>query len=144
MTPATEPGSPGSPEETTPRRGPLERQLNVGLMVVLVSAALLVVYGVAFAASAWDGDGERSRSEALGVSIVFLILPGLVVLFTAYSARRRLTAQVVSARLFSVLAGIFAMLAGLPVLTTVFGLVLAVSGLFTFTCAFLLKRELLK
>jgi len=105
VTPATEPGSPGSPEETTPRRGPLERQLNVGLMVVLVSAALLVVYGVAFAASAWDGDGERSRSEALGVSIVFLILPGMVVLFTAYSARRRLTAQVVSARLFSVLAG---------------------------------------
>ena len=42
------------------------------------------------------------------------------------------------------LAGIFAMLAGLPVLTTVFGLVLAVSGLFTLTCAFLLKRELLK
>ena len=77
-------------------------------MVVLVSAALLVVYGVAFVASAWDGDGERSRSEALGVSVVFLILPGIVVLFTAYSARRRLTAQVVSARLFSILAGIFA------------------------------------
>ena len=61
MSPATEPGSAGSPEETTPRRGPLERQLNVGLMVVLVSAVLLVVYGVAFAASAWDGDGERWR-----------------------------------------------------------------------------------
>ena len=142
MTPATEPGSPGSPEVTTPRRGPLERQLNVGLMVVLVSAVLLVVYGVAVAVP--GGGGERSRSEALGISIVFLILPGVVVLFTAYSARRRLTAQVVSARLFSVLAGIFAMLAGLPVLTTVFGLVLAVSGLFTLTCAFLLKRELLK
>ena len=93
---------------------------------------------------AWDGDGERSRSEALGVSVVFLILPGVVVLFTAYSARRRLTAQVVSARLFSILAGVFAMLAGLPVLTTVFGLVLVVSGLFTLTCAILLKREQLR
>jgi uncharacterized membrane protein HdeD (DUF308 family) len=113
-------------------------------MVVLVSAALLVFYGVAFIVSAWDGDGERSRSEALAVSIVFLILPGVVVLFTAYSARRRLTAQVVSARLFSILAGIFAMLAGLPVLTTVFGLILVVAGLFTLTCAFLLKRELLR
>jgi hypothetical protein len=144
VSPATEPESPGSPEETAPRRGPLERQLNVGLMVVVVSAVLLVVYGVAFIASAWNGDGERSRSEALGVSIVFLILPGVVVLLTAYSARRRLTAQVVSARLFSILAGIFAMLAGLPVLTTVFGLVMVVSGLFTLTCAILLKRDLLK
>ena len=62
MSPATEPGSPGSPEETAPRRGPLERQLNVGLMVVLVSAALLVFYGVAFIVSAWDGHGRRSRS----------------------------------------------------------------------------------
>jgi hypothetical protein len=43
--------------------------------------------------------------------------------------------------LFSVLAGIFAMLAGLPVLGTVFGLLLVVSGLFTLTCAILLKRE---
>ena len=133
-----------STEDDAPRRGPLERQLNIGLMVVVVSAALLVIYGVAFVASAWDGDGERSRSEALGVSIVFLILPGVVVLSTAYSARRRLTAQVVSARLFSVLAGIFAMLAGLPVLTTVFGLVLVVSGLFTLTCAILLKRDTLR
>jgi uncharacterized membrane protein HdeD (DUF308 family) len=97
-----------------------------------------------FTANAWDGDGERSRSEALGVAIVFLILPGIVVLFTAYSARRRLTAQVVSARLFSILTGIFAMLAGLPVLTTPFGLVLVVSGLFTLTCAILLKRDTLR
>jgi hypothetical membrane protein len=110
-------------------------------MVVVVAAALLVFYGVAFVVSAWDGDGERSRSEAVGVSIVFLILPGAVVLFTAYSARRRLRVQAVSARLFSVLAGIFAMLAGLPVLGTVFGLLLVVSGLFTLTCAILLKRE---
>ena len=131
-------------EDEAPRRGPLERQLNIGLMVVVVSAALLVIYGVAFVASAWDGDGERSRSEALGVSVVFLILPGIVVLFTAYSARRRLTAQVVSARLFGILAGIFAMLAGLPVLTTVFGMVLVVSGLFTLTCAILLKRDTLR
>ena len=138
MSPATEPGS---AEETTPPRGPLERQLNVGLMVVVVAAALLVFYGVAFVVSAWDGDGERSRSEAVGVSIVFLILPGAVVLFTGYSARRRLRVQAVSARLFSVLAGIFAMLAGLPVLGTVFGLLLVVSGLFTLTCAILLKRE---
>ena len=141
MNPATEPGS---PENAAPRRSPLERQLNIGLMVVMVVAALLVFYGVAFIASAWDGDGERSRSEALAVASVFLILPGLVVLFTAYSARRRLTAQVVSARLFGILTGIFAMLAGLPVLTTVFGLVLVVSGLFTVTCAILLKRDLLR
>ena len=62
---------------------------------------------------------------------MFLLLPGLVVFFTARSARRRLAAQVVSARLFSILAGVFALLAGLPLLTTVFGLVSVVAGLFT-------------
>ena len=127
-----------------PVRGPLERQLNVGLMVVQVIAALIVVYAVAFVWDGWDGDGERTRFDTLQVAVVFLLLPGLVVFFTARSARRRLAAQVVSARLFSILAGVFALLAGLPLLTTVFGLVCVVAGLFTLTAAFLLKRDTLR
>jgi hypothetical protein len=127
-----------------PVRGPLERQLNVGLMVVQVIAVLIVVYAVAFVWAGWDGDGDRTRFDTLQVAVVFLLLPGLVVFFTARSARRRLAAQVVSARLFGILAGVFALLAGLPLLTTVFGLVCVVAGLFTLTAAFLLKRDTLR
>ena len=123
-----------------PVRGPLERQLNVGLMVVQVIAVLIVVYAVAFVWDGWDGSGERTRFDTLQVAVVFLVLPGLVLFFTARSARRRLAAQVVSARLFSILTGVFALLAGLPLLGTVFGLVCIVAGLFTLTAALLLKR----
>jgi hypothetical protein len=128
----------------TPQRSPIERQLNVGLMVVQVVSALIVVYAVAFVALAWDGDGERSRAESLQVAVVLLALPGAVVFFTARSARRRLADQAVSARLFGMLAGGFAVLAGLPLLGTVFGLVSVAAGLFTLTAAFLLKREQLR
>jgi lysylphosphatidylglycerol synthetase-like protein (DUF2156 family) len=131
-------------DDKAPPRSPMERQLNVGLMVVQVVAALVVVYGVVFVVSSWDGDGDRTRFEALQVAFVFLLLPGLVVLFTARSARRRLKDQVVSARLFSILAGAFALLASLPLLTTVFGIVIAVAGLFTVTAAFMLKKDLLR
>jgi lysylphosphatidylglycerol synthetase-like protein (DUF2156 family) len=134
------------PAETgqKPPRNPLERQLGVGLMVVQVIAALIAVYAVVFVVMAWNGDSDRTRYEALQVAVVFLLLPGLVVLFTARSARRRLTAQVVSARLFSILTGVFAMLAGLPLLSTVFGLVCVVAGLFVLTAALLLKKTSLR
>ncbi len=123
----------------TPKRSPIERQLNAGLMIVMVVALLIVVYGVAYVVTN-DGD-DRPRFEALQIAVVFLMLPGTVVFFTARSARRRLKAQVVSARLFSILAGVFAMLAGLPLLSTVFGLVSVVVGLFTLTAALVLKKE---
>jgi hypothetical protein len=128
----------------TPQRSPLQRQLNIGLMVVQVVAALIVVYAVAFVAFAWDGDGERSAVESLQVALVFLALPGLVVFFTARSARRRLADQVVSARLFGMLAGGLALLAGLPLLATVFGVISVAAGLFTLTAAFLLKKDQLR
>ncbi len=128
----------------TPQRSPIERQLNVGLMVVQVVAALIVVYAVAFVALAWDGDGERSAAESLQIALVFMALPGAVVFFTARSARRRLADKVVSARLYGLLAGGFAVLAGLPLLATVFGMVSVVAGLFTLTAAFLLKKESLR
>jgi protein-S-isoprenylcysteine O-methyltransferase Ste14 len=121
-------------------RSPIERQLKVALMVVQVVAALLVVYGVAFVALSWDGD-DRTPFDALLIGVVLLVLPGLVVFFTARSARRRLADQVASARLWSVLTGLFALLAGLPLLSTVFGLVGVVAGLFTLTAALLLKKE---
>jgi hypothetical protein len=127
-----------------PVRSPLERQLNVGLMIVQVISALVVIYGVVFVVASWDGDGDRSRFEAIQLAMVFLLLPGLVVFFTARSARRRLRDQVVSARLFSMLAGGFALLAAFPLLGTVFGVVSAVAGLFTLTAAFLLKKDLLR
>ena len=128
----------------TPQRSPMERQLNVGLMVVQVVSALIVVYAVAFVALAWDGDGERSAAESLQIALVFMALPGAVVFFTARSARRRLADQVVSARLYGLLAGGLAVLAGLPLLATVFGMVSVVAGLFTLTAAFLLKKDNLR
>jgi hypothetical protein len=131
------------PAQASPR-GPLEKQLNVGLMVVQVVSVLIVVYAVAFVALAWDGDGERSATESLQIAVVFLALPGVVVFFTARSARRRLAAQVVSARLFGILTGVFALLAGLPLLSTVFGVVSVVAGLFTLSAAFLLKKDQLR
>ena len=124
-----------------PRRGPIERQLNIGLMVVMVVAALMLVYGVVYVVMSWNG-GDRPRSEALQLAIVFLFLPGSVVFFTARSAHRRLKEQQVSARLFSILAGLFSVFAALPLLGTVFGIVGAVAGLFTLTAAYLLKKEL--
>jgi hypothetical protein len=126
--------------EQVPTRSPIERQLNIGLIVVMTVAALILAYGVAFVARSWDGDAERSRSEALQIAIVFLGLPPIVVFFTALSARRRLRAQVVSARLFGILAGIFAILAGLPLVATLVGVISVVAGLFTLTAAWLLPR----
>jgi hypothetical protein len=128
----------------TPERSPIERQLNVGLMVVQVVAALILVYAVVYVALAWDGDAERSAAQSLQVALVFLALPGAVVFFTARSARRRLADQVVSARLFGMLAGGFALLAGLPLLATVFGILSVAAGLFTLTAAFLLKKDRLR
>ena len=112
-------------------------------MVVQVVAALIVVYGIGYVATSWDNE-DRSRFDALQLAFVFLFMPGLVVFFTARSARRRLRDQVVSARLFAILAGVFAMLAALPILATVFGVVSAVAGLFTLTAALLLKKDLLR
>ena len=123
----------------SPQRSPIERQLNVGLMIVMVIAVLIVVYGVTYAVT--NDRTDRPQFEAIQIAVVFLILPGTVVFFTAKSARRRLKAQVVSAKLFSILAGVFAMLAGLPLVSTVFGLVSVVAGLFTLTAAFLLKKD---
>ncbi len=130
--------------ETAPARSAIERQLNLGLMVVQVIAALIVVYGLVFVVASWDGDGGRPRFEALQLALVFLFLPGMVVFFTARSARRRLKEQVVSARLFSVLTGVFTLLASLPLLATVFGVVGVVAGLFTLTAALLLKKDRLR
>ena len=127
--------------DEAPQRSPIEKQLNAGLMVVMVLAALIVVYAVAYVSTSWDGDEDRTRFEALQIAIVFLFIPGLVVFFTARSARRRLKAQVVSARLYGILAGVFAMLAAMPILATVIGLVCLVAGLFTLTASLLLKKN---
>jgi NADH:ubiquinone oxidoreductase subunit 2 (subunit N) len=127
-----------------PVRGPFERQLNVGLMVVLVLMALVVVYGVVYVAHGWDGNGPHDRFTTLQIGVVFLVIPGTVVFFVARSARKRLKAQVVSARLFAILTGIFTVFAGLPIVSTVIGLLSIVAGLFTLTAALLMKRERLQ
>jgi peptidoglycan/LPS O-acetylase OafA/YrhL len=126
-----------------PPRSPIERQLDIGLMVVQVAALLLVIWGGVYLASGWDGSGDRTRYGTLQVAIVFLMLPGTVVFFSARSARRRLAAQVVSARLFSILTGTFSILAGLPVLVSI-GAVNVVAGLFALTAALLLKKDTLR
>jgi hypothetical protein len=130
--------------DDAPRRHPIERQVGIGLVIVMVLAALIVVYGVVYLVSYWDGDEDISRFDALRIAVVFLLLPGTVVFFTARSARRRLKAQVVSARLYSILAGVFAVLVGLPILGTLFGVLSVVAGLFTLVAAILLKKEYLR
>ena len=126
-----------------PLRGPMEKQLNAALMVVMVMALVIVVYGAVYIATN-DPDVDRSQASAIQVAVVFLMLPGLVVFFTARSARRRLKLQVVSARLFGILTGAFAVLAGLPILSTVIGILTLVVGLFTLTAALLLKKDRLR
>jgi lysylphosphatidylglycerol synthetase-like protein (DUF2156 family) len=126
-----------------PVRGPMEKQLNVALMVVMVMALVIVAYGVVYIANN-DPDADRSQGSAIQIAVVFLMLPGVVVFFTARSARRRLQLQVVSARLFGILTGVFCVLAGLPILSTVVGLLTLVVGLFTLTAALLLKKERLR
>jgi lysylphosphatidylglycerol synthetase-like protein (DUF2156 family) len=106
----------------------------------MVLSALIVVYGVVYLVSSWNGDEDRTRFDSLRIAVVFLMLPGVVVFFTARSARRRLKAQVVSARLYSILSGVFGMLAGIPLFTVIFGLLTFVAGLFTLVAALLLKK----
>ena len=89
---------------------------------------------------AWDGDGSASRVRGAARRDR---VPGparLVVLFTALLGSSPAAAQVVSARLFGILAGVFAMLAGLPLLTTRLRPgARRSSGLLMLTCALLLE-----
>ena len=126
--------------DEAPQRSPVERQVGIGLITLMVLSALIVVYGVVYLVSSWNGDEDRTRFDSLRIAVVFLMLPGVVVFFTARSARRRLKAQVVSARLYSILSGVFGMLAGIPLLTVIFGLLTFVAGLFTLVAALLLKK----
>jgi lysylphosphatidylglycerol synthetase-like protein (DUF2156 family) len=126
--------------DDAPQRSPVERQVGIGLITLMVLSALIVVYGVVYLVSSWNGDEDRTRFDSLRIAVVFLMLPGVVVFFTARSARRRLKAQVVSARLYSILSGVFGMLAGIPLLTVIFGLLTFVAGLFTLVAALLLKK----
>jgi hypothetical protein len=126
--------------DDAPQRSPVERQVGIGLITLMVLSALIVVYGVVYLVSSWNGDEDRTRFDSLRIAVVFLMLPGVVVFFTARSARRRLKAQVVSARLYSILSGAFGMLAGIPLLTVIFGLLTFVAGLFTLVAALLLKK----
>jgi hypothetical protein len=127
--------------EQAPQRTGAERQLGIGLVVVMVLAVLIALYGVLYIVSYWDGQSDLSRFDALRIGIVFLLLPGIVVFFAARAARRRLKIQVVSAKLYSILTGVFAIIAGLPILATLFGLLSVVAGLFTLVCALLLKKD---
>jgi hypothetical protein len=126
--------------DDAPQRSPVERQVGIGLITLMVLSALIVVYGVVYLVSSWNGDEDRTRFDSLRIAVVFLMLPGVVVFFTARSARRRLKAQVVSARLYSILSGVFGMLAGIPLFTVIFGLLTFVAGLFTLVAALLLKK----
>ncbi len=126
--------------DEAPQRSPVERQVGIGLVTLLVLSALIVVYGVVYLVTSWNGDEDRTRFDSLRIGVVFLILPGSVVFFTARSARRRLKAQVVSARLYSILSGAFGMLAGVPLITVIFGPLTLVAGLFTLVAALLLKK----
>jgi cytochrome bd-type quinol oxidase subunit 2 len=128
-----------STAEEAPQRSGVERQVGVGLITLLVLSALVVVYGVVYLVTSWNGE-DRTRFDSLRIAVVFLVLPGVVVFFSASSARRRLRAQVVSARLYSILSGAFGILAGIPLVTVILGPLILVAGLFTLIAALLLKK----
>jgi hypothetical protein len=113
-------------------------------LLVWVWAARVGFYGGFSVAAVCTAPAPRDRASTLGIAFTLLLLPGVVVFLTGRSARRRLRAQVVSARLYGILSGVFAVLAGLPLLGTVIGLLTVVAGLFTLTAALLLKRDTLR
>ena len=129
----------GAADQEAPQRGPIEAQLRVGLLIVQVLAGLMVLLAVATVVVAFQDDGADDRGRALQVAFAFILLPAVVLFFTARSARARLYTQARSAKLYSVLAGVFTLVAAIPLLGGLTGVLLLVVGLFVLTAAVLYR-----
>ena len=129
----------GEASQEAPQRGPIEAQLRVGLVIVQCLAALMVVFAVAIVVVAFRGDDPSARTGALKVAFAFILLPAVVLFYTARSARARLFVHARSAKLYCVLAGVFTVMASLPLLRGIAGMLLLVVGLFVLTAAVLYR-----
>ena len=129
----------GEVSQEAPQRGPIEAQLRVGLLLVQAMGGLMVLLAVASIVVAYQDDDIDARRRALQVGFAFLLLPAVVLFFTARSARARLYTQARSAKLYSVLSGVFTLVAALPLLGGLTGVLLLVVGLFVLTAAVLYR-----
>jgi len=129
----------GDAGQEAPQRGPIEAQLRVGLVLVQAMAGLMVLVAVATVMVAYQDDDIDVRARALQVAFAFILLPAAVLFFTARSARARLFVHARSAKLYSVLAGVFTLLAAIPLLGGLAGVLLLGVGLFVTTAAVLYR-----
>ncbi len=129
----------GRADQEAPQRGPIEAQLRVGLLIVQALAGLMVLLAVATVVVAYQDDDLDVRKRALQVAFSFVLLPAVVLFFTARAARARLIAHARSAKLYSVLAGVFTLVAAIPLLGGLAGVLLLVVGLFVLTAAVLYR-----
>jgi hypothetical protein len=135
----TEPRA-GANDATSPASGPIATQLRIGLVCCQLIGLVLFGYGIAYVVNGFK-DSTSNDGQVLAIALAFMLLPGPIVFFTAASARRRHRAEVVSARLYGILTGVFTTLASIPLVLNVLGLLGAVVGLFTLTAALLLRRQ---
>jgi hypothetical protein len=129
----------GEADQEAPQRGPIEAQLRVGLVIVQALGGLMVLLAVVTGFVAFQDDDTEDPMQALLVAFAFVLLPAVVLFFTARSARARLFVHAPSAKLFSVLTGVFTVLAGIPLLGNLTGVLLLVVGLFVLTAALLYR-----
>jgi hypothetical protein len=126
-------------DQQAPQRGPIEGQLRVGLVIIQTLAALMVVFAVVIVVVAFRGDDPSGRTRVLTVAFSFILLPAVVLFFTARSARARLFVHAKSAKLYCVLTGVFTVAASIPLLRGIAGVLLLVVGLFVLTAAVLYR-----
>jgi hypothetical protein len=129
----------GEADQQAPKRGPIEAQLRVGLLIVQVLAVLMVTFAVAVVVVAFRDDDPSGRTRVLTVAFGFILLPAIVLFFTARSARARLFVRAESAKLYCVLTGVFTVAAAIPLLRGIAGVLLLVVGLFVITAAVLYR-----
>jgi len=130
----------GPRNEEAPRPSAIHSQARVGLMLVQVLGLALLVFAVYILVVGFGDDDPDVRTRAVLLSLGLMVLPGVVLVFTARGARQRLATQAPSTKTWCVLSGVFSVLAGLPLVQTFLGLALLVVGLFTVTAAVLLPR----
>ena len=130
----------GTEEGKPPRPDAIEVQLRIGLLLVQLLGAALFAFGLGYMFWRFSEGDPSGRAESVGVLLAFFLLPGVVLFFTARSARQRVRAHAASARLWGILSGVFALLASLPFLRLWVGPVAAFLGLFTLTAGWLFRR----
>ncbi len=123
-----------------PRPTAIESQTKVGLLLVQGLGLALLVFAVYVLYVGFSDADTSVRGRAVLLALGLMVLPGLVIVFTARGARQRLVKQAPSTKTWCILTGVFAVLAGLPLVQALIGLALVVAGLFTLTASLLLPK----